>query len=67
MPTRARRPARSNFQRVLHHELGLVRKVNVGTRNASEHGPYLEYYEPDMLEHVRNVYSWCFDAGYYPD
>ena len=54
-------------QRVLHDELGLVRKVNVGKRNASEHGPYLEYYEPDMLAHVRNVYSWCFDAGYYPD
>lgn len=54
-------------QRVLHDELGLVRKVKVGRRNASDHGPYLEYYEPDMLAHVRRVYSWCFDAGYYTD
>jgi hypothetical protein len=54
-------------QRVLHDELNLVRKVKVGKRNASEHGPYLEYYEPDMLAHVRKVYSWCFEAGYYAD
>lgn len=53
--------------RVLHDELGLVRKVKVGKRNASEHGPYLQYYEPDMLAHVRKVYSWCFEAGYYVD
>jgi hypothetical protein len=54
-------------QRVLHDELGLVRKVKVGKRNVSDHGPYLDYYEPDMLAHVRRVYSWCFDAGYYAD
>ena len=54
-------------QRVLHDELGLVRRVKVGKRNASDHGPYLDYYDPDMLAHVRNVYSWCFDAGFYRD
>ena len=54
-------------QRILHDELNLVRNVRISQRNSSDHGPFLEYYEPDMLAHVRKIYAWCFDAGYYAD
>ena len=53
--------------RVLRDELGVVKSVRLKRRNASDHAPYREFYDDTSRAHVRSVYSWCFDAGYYAD
>lgn len=53
--------------RVLCDELGIVKRVRLKRRNASDHAPYRDFYDDASRAHVRRVYAWCFDAGYYAD
>jgi hypothetical protein len=52
---------------LLNGKLGLNIPVSIPHVNRSEHGPSMEYFQPETLRLVRDRYAWAFDQGYYQD
>lgn len=56
---------KDDAERVLKEQLGVNASIDIPHLNRTEHAPYMEFYDEELQRHIRTVYRWCFEAGYY--